>query len=241
MYGPKIINRKTGLSYYETIDGILNKRCNKCNKIKPLTSEYYHRGNNNKYGYKSECKECRGNPKKVITNPDKQGNIPCRVCKESKSKEEFYLCNGKYVRECKNCQSARKQKYRRTRNQRTDIDSHIKALISGCITRTKGLTKKGSAKNRECTITIEDIKKLYKEQQGKCKISGIQMTAIIGHGKQVYNISIDRKDNTKGYIPDNIQLVCAHINIMKGAISEYELINICNQITIYNGNQDKKS
>lgn len=240
MYGPKIINRKTGLTYYETIDSILHKRCNKCLKLKELCSTNYAKGNNDRYGYKSQCKECTNKPRKVITNIDENGNLHCRTCKTSKPEKEFYKSNGIYIRECKECQAIRKQKYRRTRNKREDVDAHIKALIGGCITRTKGMTKKGSVRNKECTITVEDIKKIYKEQNGKCKISGIQMTSTIGCGKQPYNISIDRKDNTKGYIIDNIQLVCSHVNIMKGAISEQQLINICNQITIYNGNQNKK-
>ncbi len=34
------------------------------------------------------------------------------------------------------------------------------------------------------------------------------------------NISIDRKDTTKGYISGNIQLVCKRVNIMKHSLTD---------------------
>ena len=47
-----------------------------------------------------------------------------------------------------------------------------------------------------------------------------------------YNISIDRKDSSKGYTKDNIQLVGAIINIMKNDIDEKDFLLFVSTIAI---------
>jgi hypothetical protein len=53
------------------------------------------------------------------------------------------------------------------------------------------------------------------------------MSTIVGKGKHSTNISIDRIDSNKGYTKDNIQLVCAYVNIMKSDKSIEELKYFC--------------
>lgn len=51
------------------------------------------------------------------------------------------------------------------------------------------------------------------------------------HGKKnIYNLSVDRIDSSKGYTKDNIQLVCAAANMMKGYMEYNDLINFCEAI-----------
>lgn len=45
------------------------------------------------------------------------------------------------------------------------------------------------------------------------------MTYIEGSGRHLKNMSIDRIDPTKGYTEDNVQLVCAQVNMMKSDMS----------------------
>ena len=47
-----------------------------------------------------------------------------------------------------------------------------------------------------------------------------------------YNLSIDRKDSSKGYNIDNIQLLGAIINIMKNDIDEKDFLLFVSTITI---------
>lgn len=52
------------------------------------------------------------------------------------------------------------------------------------------------------------------------------MTLVWGNGKKnIYNLSVDRIDSSKGYTKDNIQLVCAAANMMKGYMEYNDLIN----------------
>ena len=51
------------------------------------------------------------------------------------------------------------------------------------------------------TITEENIREILEKQQYKCKYSGVNL--CYGKGK-IFQPSIDRIDNSKGYTPDNI-------------------------------------
>lgn len=61
------------------------------------------------------------------------------------------------------------------------------------------------------TITKEDLMILWKSQNGKCAISGLDMTYELGEGRLYTNVSIDQIIPSKGYTADNIQLVCKAI------------------------------
>lgn len=47
------------------------------------------------------------------------------------------------------------------------------------------------------------------------------------HINNLYNISVDRIDSTKPYTKYNIQLICAHVNIMKSDMSQSKFLDIC--------------
>lgn len=82
-------------------------------------------------------------------------------------------------------------------------------------------TSKKSAqyKNLEFTITPEDI--VIPE---RCPILGILLTSTQGKGHRVRtNASIDRKDSSKGYTPDNIWVISNLANCMKQDATAEEL------------------
>lgn len=78
-----------------------------------------------------------------------------------------------------------------------------------------------SSKQRELefTITQEDI-----IIPTHCPYLGIELTNFIDGGRQDSNISLDRIDNTKGYIKDNIQVISSKANFMKRNASIQELV-----------------
>lgn len=45
--------------------GVKEKRCSRCNKFKPLTSEFWNRSNMYADGYRTPCKECRNEQKRI--------------------------------------------------------------------------------------------------------------------------------------------------------------------------------
>jgi hypothetical protein len=93
--------------------------------------------------------------------------------------------------------------------------------------------KKHNAKqnNVEFSITIEDFIKLYCVDK-KCYYCGISENKIKENMNMMPStnkgvITLDRKDNTKGYIKDNIALCCSRCNLIKSNFfSEKEMLLI---------------
>jgi len=96
--------------------------------------------------------------------------------------------------------------------------------------RTKGLRskRKWKAKNpelallasaksnakimgREFTITVDDI-----VIPTHCPILGVRLTPV-GFSPRTFNASVDRLDNTKGYVPGNVSIISWQANVWKGA------------------------
>lgn len=68
-------------------------------------------------------------------------------------------------------------------------------------------------------ISIEYIWNLFLQQNGKCKLSNIELSL----GKSNYddrNASLDRIDSSKGYIEGNVQWIHKDINFMKNSFSQ---------------------
>ncbi len=66
------------------------------------------------------------------------------------------------------------------------------------------------------------------QQKGLCAISGMKMEINSDPNRKTsapsFNVlSIDRKDSTKGYTKDNIQLVINCINMLKSYHEDYEI------------------
>lgn len=230
-------------------NGVLFKLCSKCKLYKELNNSNFALSKINKSGYKSSCKICNS---VTCNNPDyyynknynNEGLLLCKKCNIYKKENCFYKSNitnkhrNNFSRICKNCDSIRKANNIRTSAIKSDIDLHIKSILRGCKSRVKGLTKKGNYRNLKYDLDIKFIKELLILQNYKCAISGIDLTFNIGNGKQIYNLSIDRIDCNEGYIKNNVQLVCSHINIMRGNLDVSKLIELCNKITEYNENKN---
>jgi hypothetical protein len=85
---------------------------------------------------------------------------------------------------------------------------------------------------------------LYEQQGGRCAISGIPISLNPQWSQQnkgrptkiVQTASIDRIDNSKGYVVGNIQWVHKDINYMRGGLSIMEFIIFCRQVVKHNAN-----
>lgn len=88
----------------------------------------------------------------------------------------------------------------------TDIDSFEKNAVS------RGLCWK---------LDVDTVPTLWTEQGGKCSLSGIPLV------KHPRTWSIDRIDSSKGYEPDNVQLVDKRINMAKGSMDQEDFISLC--------------
>lgn len=65
----------------------------------------------------------------------------------------------------------------------------------------------------EYDIKIDDIRQLYDDQAGCCAVTGLPMMHSTENPD--FSLSIDRKDSSRGYVKNNIQLVCWRVNTMK--------------------------
>jgi len=85
----------------------------------------------------------------------------------------------------------------------------------------------------EVTVTIEDLKKQWDEQNGKCEFTGINLK-ISEYKKistnQIYSASLDRIDSNKGYVKGNIRWVSRAINHMKNTMSDEMVWELCGLI-----------
>lgn len=80
------------------------------------------------------------------------------------------------------------------------------------------------------TIDTDYIMSLLVKQDGKCALTGWNLEFTRGgdwDGKNPKGATMDRINNSKGYVPGNIQLVCGLPNSVRGALSMKEFTQLC--------------
>jgi hypothetical protein len=91
-------------------------------------------------------------------------------------------------------------------------------------------------RNKEFSVTLEDLKLLWENQQGICPYTGWNLvllpctTDYESTPLTPNRASVDRKDPFKGYIADNIQFVAVVANYAKNTFTEQELIEFCGTV-----------
>jgi len=85
---------------------------------------------------------------------------------------------------------------------------------------------------------MEYLWNLFLEQNKKCALSGLELILNPrwsqqnkGRMENVQTASLDRIDNTKGYILGNVQWVHKQVNFMKGTMEQKEFIKFCKLIS----------
>lgn len=108
--------------------------------------------------------------------------------------------------------------------------NNLDRALRNLLIRHESNGRNGSGRRREFTtsegcVTLDVLKELWANQEGKCAVSGVLLTHIQGQGFRVWtNVTIDRIDNDRGYSKDNIRLVCRAVNYMKAAMSDDEML-----------------
>jgi hypothetical protein len=118
------------------------------------------------------------------------------------------------------CSSCRLVKPLRQRQGTICCDCHHKRYVStreGAL-RFRYSMKKSKAKRKGITfsITYEEFKRKFEEQDGKDFYTSEQMCFDYGQGRSAATGSVDRRDNDGGYTPDNIVFCRLEINSKKG-------------------------
>lgn len=88
-----------------------------------------------------------------------------------------------------------------------------------------------SRRNLQFKVDLKYIVEMFFKQQGKCALTGWDLEFDRGGDfKSKINprvATMDRIDNTLGYVPGNIQLTCSFPNFIKGSLSNNEFIDLC--------------
>lgn len=135
---------------------------------------------------------------------------------------------------CKACDNARQRKrriekkddlleysrkYQATR--RNNFEYRLQMLLNAS-------KQRATIKNREHTITLQDIKDKY-PVDGKCPVFGTPLQ-FNSSGFRDSSPSIDRIDSNKGYTKENIQIISWKANQIKRNASLEELILLVNYL-----------
>lgn len=108
----------------------------------------------------------------------------------------------------------------------------VKAYLRDTVRKSKSDAK--CRRNLEFTIDLDYLMKLYEQQGGKCALSGWEMEFVRGGNfkgnKNPKGCTIDRIDNSKGYIAGNVQLACCMPNYLKADMDLAEFRSLCRDI-----------
>ena len=185
---------------------IEEKTCSKCENAQPLSC--FAKRKDSKDGYRNRCKTCMPKYKyEVIDN----GPIICTTCEIEKPFAEFYLTLDNI---CKECHSIKATKYR------TTLNGALRELMNSAKSRVKDI----EGDRGLFDLTFEYMTEMYERQQGLCHYSKIEMTF-----QGAFKMSLERRDNDKGYIESNVALICLEFNIEN---AQWSLQKVSDVITI---------
>lgn len=94
----------------------------------------------------------------------------------------------------------------------------------------KSSKQNAKARGLEHTISKEDIK-----VPKICPYLKIELTTEVQQKNTASTVSLDRIDNTKGYTPDNIQVISRLANLMKSYATEEQLIQFAKSVLEIHG------
>lgn len=102
-----------------------------------------------------------------------------------------------------------------------------------------GVRKRSKDRDIELGIERNDLLELFEVQNGKCAITGVPFDLSVRNGgKHIckpYSMSVDRIDNTYGYVKGNVRLISSIANVAKGRWSDADLIEFCKKVIEHNG------
>jgi hypothetical protein len=84
-------------------------------------------------------------------------------------------------------------------------DDNLEKIFKRKIQNCKSICKNKEGNKNDFDLDVEYLQQLYQEQKGLCYISKIQMSLKV-HSD--FNISIERIDETDGYVKGNIKFIC---------------------------------
>lgn len=89
----------------------------------------------------------------------------------------------------------------------------------------KRIERQASRRNKAFEIDIEYASQLLQQQGERCALTGLSITA--NATEDLLTASLDRIDNSVGYVKGNVQWVHKSINMMRGSLTVLEFVTLC--------------
>ncbi len=175
---------------------IAERQCSKCKVTQPRENFYKDRASI--YGIQHVCKGCmKGYSKRYKEkNPD------------------YYVQKGK-ERYNPEDNAARYKKYRNTYlKRRTEASRTVEGKLYDLWAAARSRSQR---KGLPFSIDLAWVIARYKDQGGKCGVTGVPLTLVVEPGSKrkyhPYNPSLDQINPGQGYTPENVRLVCVAFNV----------------------------
>lgn len=88
--------------------------------------------------------------------------------------------------------------------------------------------------SKELNLTLEDLKNQWEIQQGKCPYTGFDLTLKTSSNAKsnldIRTASLDRIDNSKGYLADNIQWVSVMFNLARNKFEPEDVVEFAKAV-----------
>jgi len=148
----------------------------------------------------------------------------CTNCKQTKPLFEFRKRSGKAARKngragtpyshCRDCE----------RSLQDNTPGHYyRRIISAVQSRAK-------RSQTLCDLTAQQLAILEAQQDWRCALTGVSLTHYARRGIWPTNASIDRIEPGGPYTLENVRIVCHQANMMRGSLTDSELVRWCQRI-----------
>lgn len=92
------------------------------------------------------------------------------------------------------------------------------------------ITQKAPKRGLAVEVTITEARDLFLAQGQRCALSGVPLVMSPRRGRTA---SLDRIDNTKGYVAGNVQWLHKDINWMKGRFTQDRFVELCRAVAAH--------
>lgn len=207
------------------------KKCYNCREDKPI--EGFSKNKSRPDGFNSQCKMCHSTYRKdrYLKNKERE-----------KGQNQKYRDSNSIPTTCNYCDTPLRR-YRTNvggdKNNFCDTTCsnyfHERGFDSmkGYLSKSK---KRARAVNLDFNLDKEYLDHLfYETQKEKCDITSIPLLLIkeADVGTLKNTASIDRIDNSKGYIKGNVRFVCLGLNYLKNRRPDKEVFDLLDNILIH--------
>lgn len=110
------------------------------------------------------------------------------------------------------------------------VDGYLRHKLHRLKTRTASVT--------DCDLTFEQLKRMYYKQGGQCVLTGRELY-IGGRGHSLDALSIDRKNQRRGYTIRNVRLVTWQANSARNSGTDAQLVAFCRDVLKYTKRRQK--